>query len=61
MLPQAVGTIPAYEVLPRLAPAEECKIRWERQPDNDQQLVIVDAVTGQTLAVVRSLFDIRPQ
>jgi hypothetical protein len=45
---------------PSLANEEECKIRWERQSDDKQQLVILDAVTGRIIAVVRSLFEIGP-
>ena len=36
----------------------ERRIRWERQADNGQRLVIQDAETGKVLAVVGNLFDI---
>jgi hypothetical protein len=44
--------------LPVSAQEAEHRIRWERQPENGQRLVIQDAVTGKVLAVVGSLFDI---
>lgn len=34
------------------------RIRWERHPDDSALIVILDAVTGAVIAVVRSLFDI---
>lgn len=34
------------------------RIRWERHPDDDDLIVVYDAVTGQVIAVVRSLFEI---
>lgn len=42
-----------------LAAGAECTIRWERQPQNSQRLVILDAATGKILGVIRSLFEIR--
>ncbi len=37
----------------------ERRIRWERNPDNDRQLIVLDALTGHVIAVVRSLFEMR--
>jgi hypothetical protein len=50
------------ESQPQPAPTQESerRIRWERRPDDGQQLVIHDAVTGKVLAVVGSLFEICP-
>ncbi len=45
---------------PPLAPAEEAagrRIRWQRDPDDPDRILIFDAVTGKIIAVVRSLFD----
>jgi hypothetical protein len=45
--------------LPASTQETERRIRWERQSDKAQRLVIQDAITGKVLAVVGSLFDIR--
>ena len=34
------------------------RIRWERHPDDSTLIVILDALTGAVIAVVRSLFEI---
>ena len=51
---------PEHDKKPLPIPAQEAehRIRWERQRDDGQRLVIQDAVTGKVLAVVGSLFDI---
>ena len=36
------------------------RIRWERDPVDSRRLLILDALTGKVIAIVRSLFDIRP-
>jgi hypothetical protein len=46
--------------LPAALEEAERRIRWERQPDDSQRLVIQDADTGKVLAVVGNLFDICP-
>ena len=52
---------PERDSQPPQASSQEAErhIRWERQSDNGQRLVIQDAITGKVLAVVGSLFDIR--
>jgi hypothetical protein len=47
------------QALPASSQEAERRIRWERQSDNGQRLVIQDAITGKVLAIVGSLFDIR--
>jgi hypothetical protein len=34
------------------------RIRWERHPDDDELIIVYDALTGEVIAVVRSLFEI---
>ena len=34
------------------------RIRWERHPDDSTLIVVLDALTGTVIAVVRSLFEI---
>jgi hypothetical protein len=36
----------------------EQRIRWERDEQDSERLVVKDAVTGVVIAIVRSLFDI---
>ncbi|MBI3761195.1 MAG: hypothetical protein HY260_04955 [Chloroflexi bacterium] len=53
---------PQAESRPRSAPSvswpeQGRRVRWERDPDDPEQIIIRDAVTGDVLAVVRSLFD----
>ena len=35
------------------------RIRWERLPEDSSRIVVLDALTGAVIAVVRSLFDIK--
>lgn len=37
------------------------RIRWQRDPADPEKIIIFDAVTGEVIAVVRSLFDTWPQ
>lgn len=41
------------------AASRERRIRWERHPDKKGQLIVLDALTGHVIAVVRSLFEMR--
>jgi hypothetical protein len=34
------------------------RIRWERHPEDSTLIVVLDALTGAVIAVVRSLFEI---
>ena len=50
-----------YELDPHaidLAEDEGRRIRWERHPDDSTLIVVLDALTGAVIAVVRSLFEI---
>jgi hypothetical protein len=49
----------AASQLEQSAADAERRIRWERNPDNDRQLIVLDALTGHVIAVVRSLFEMR--
>jgi hypothetical protein len=37
---------------------EERRIRWQRDPHGSDRIIVVDAVTGAVISVVRSLFDL---
>ena len=37
---------------------QEQRIRWERDQQDSNRIVVTDAVTGVVIAIVRSLFDI---
>lgn len=36
---------------------QEKRIRWERDQQDTNRIVVIDAVTGAVIAIVRSLFD----
>lgn len=38
--------------------SQEQRIRWERDQQDTNRIVVTDAVTGIVIAIVRSLFDI---
>ena len=44
---------------PEHAISTERRIRWERRPENEGRLIVLDALTGHVIAVVRSLFEMR--
>lgn len=44
---------------PEAAASRERRIRWERHPEKKGLLIVVDALTGHVIAVVRSLFEMR--
>lgn len=33
------------------------RIRWERDAEDHDRIIVVDAVTGKVIAIVRSLFE----
>lgn len=37
---------------------QERRIRWERDPQGSGRIIVVDAVTGAVISVVRSLFEL---
>lgn len=47
---------------PETAPADQAsdrgrRIRWERDTEDADRIIVLDAVTGKVIAVVRSLFE----
>lgn len=37
---------------------QERRIRWQRDPHGSGHIIVVDAVTGAVISVVRSLFEL---
>jgi hypothetical protein len=52
---------PEMPVAPHNPPPEpplpSQRIRWQRDPDQNGRLVVLDALTGKVIAIVQSLFD----
>ena len=49
---------PKVESQPREpAPESGRRIRWERDADDRERIIVLDAVTGKVIAIVRSLFE----
>jgi len=45
--------------LGRSAPySQERRIRWQRDPQGSGRIIVVDAMTGAVISVVRSLFEL---
>lgn len=46
------------ETQPREAvPSTGRRIRWERDTEDRERIIVLDAVTGKVIAIVRSLFE----
>ncbi len=39
------------------APDDGRRIRWERDSEDAERIIVLDAVTGKVIAIVRSLFE----
>jgi hypothetical protein len=55
-------TIQATPPTPEIQSAEPTmergrRIRWERDAEDAERIIVLDAVTGKVIAVVRSLFE----
>lgn len=49
-------------VFPDEAPAAQGRrIRWERDREDAERIIVRDAVTGKVIAIVRSLFEMCPE
>jgi hypothetical protein len=55
---QSTGEARGFRLGGSPSESQERRIRWQRDPQGSGRIIVVDAVTGAVISVVRSLFEL---